>query len=239
MIISFSPLAGSLRPAIRAAAARRGRRRRRGTRRAGARRSGTRWARSRPWPAPRGSSGGCRPGSALERGHREAADRLVVVHVHVSAPELQRMQPRVEAPVGEQLGRGCLVRRRGRPSIAMMRSARVRSSRAGARSRCFRCGRCISTSSACCTRRSDSEIERRGRFVEDQDRRVLVDRAGDRHALALTAGGAARRCGRSRCRDALRQRRRRTRSGWRRRARGHARAVERGAEAHMWPRRCR
>ena len=35
---------------------------------------------------------------------------------------------------------------------------------------------------------SDSEIERRGRLVEQDDRRVLEKRAGDRDALALAAG---------------------------------------------------
>ena len=36
-------------------------------------------------------------------------------------------------------------------------------------------------------RRLDVGIERRGRLVEDQDRRVLEEDAGDRHALALAA----------------------------------------------------
>ena len=46
----------------------------------------------------------------------------------------------------------------------------------------------ISVSSAACTWRSDSESSARRRLVEDQDRRVLEDRARDRDALALAAG---------------------------------------------------
>ena len=45
----------------------------------------------------------------------------------------------------------------------------------------------ISVASACCTRRSDSRVERRRRFVEDQDRRVLQQRARNRQPLALAA----------------------------------------------------
>ena len=37
-------------------------------------------------------------------------------------------------------------------------------------------------------RRLDLRIERRGRLVEDQDRRVLQDHPGDGDALALAAG---------------------------------------------------
>ena len=37
-------------------------------------------------------------------------------------------------------------------------------------------------------RRLDLRIERRGRLVQDQDRRVLEEDAGDRDALALAAG---------------------------------------------------
>ncbi len=37
-------------------------------------------------------------------------------------------------------------------------------------------------------RRLDLRIERRGRLVEDQDRRVLEQHAGDGDALALAAG---------------------------------------------------
>ena len=37
-------------------------------------------------------------------------------------------------------------------------------------------------------RRLDLRVERRGRLVEDQDRRVLEDHAGDGDALALAAG---------------------------------------------------
>ena len=37
-------------------------------------------------------------------------------------------------------------------------------------------------------RRLDLRIERRGRLVEDQDRRILEHHAGDRDALALAAG---------------------------------------------------
>ena len=37
-------------------------------------------------------------------------------------------------------------------------------------------------------RRLDLRIERAGRLVEDQDRRVLEEDAGDRDALALAAG---------------------------------------------------
>ena len=43
-------------------------------------------------------------------------------------------------------------------------------------------------------------VERRGRLVEDQDRRVLVDRARDRHALALAAGELAAVVADRRCR---------------------------------------
>ena len=42
--------------------------------------------------------------------------------------------------------------------------------------------------SASCTARSDSEVERGGRFVEQDDRRILEERARDRDALALAAG---------------------------------------------------
>ena len=37
-------------------------------------------------------------------------------------------------------------------------------------------------------RRLDLGVERAGRLVEDQDRRVLEDQPGDRDALALAAG---------------------------------------------------
>ncbi len=44
------------------------------------------------------------------------------------------------------------------------------------------------SASASCTCRSDSEIERRGGLVEQNDRRVLDQRAGNGDALALAAG---------------------------------------------------
>ena len=40
---------------------------------------------------------------------------------------------------------------------------------------------------ASCTRRSDSGIERAGGLVEDEDRRVAQEGAGDGDALALPA----------------------------------------------------
>ena len=46
----------------------------------------------------------------------------------------------------------------------------------------------INSSSAVCTSVSDLGIERRGRFVEQQQRRIAQDRARDRDALALAAG---------------------------------------------------
>ena len=49
---------------------------------------------------------------------------------------------------------------------------------------------CISVSSACWTEALGLVVERRGRFVEHQDRRVLEQRAGDGDALALAAGEA-------------------------------------------------
>ena len=46
----------------------------------------------------------------------------------------------------------------------------------------------ITSSSAACTLGFGGGVERAGRFVEDQDRRVLEQRARDREPLALAAG---------------------------------------------------
>ena len=60
-------------------------------------------------------------------------------------------------------------------------------------------------------------VQRRGGLVEDQDRRVLVDRARDRQALALAARQLAAVVADERV-QALRQRLRRSPAGWRRAA---------------------
>ncbi len=51
-----------------------------------------------------------------------------------------------------------------------------------------RAARASASSSAAWTSALRLRVERRGRLVEDQDRRVLEDRARDRDALPLAAG---------------------------------------------------
>ena len=102
-----------------------------------------------------------------------------------SSVELQRREPRVQAAARDQLGVRAGLDDLARPPCTTMRSAR-----------CTVASRCAMTS-VVRSRIADFErglhhalalgIERAGRLVEQQQRRVLQDRAGDRDALALAA----------------------------------------------------
>ncbi len=95
------------------------------------------------------------------------------------------MQPRIQARRAPAARRACPARRGGRRRCATTRSACSMVDSRCAMTSVVRPR--ISSSSASCTARSRLAVERRGGLVEDQDRRVLVDRAGDRQPLALAA----------------------------------------------------
>ena len=95
-------------------------------------------------------------------------------------------QPRIEPALREQLVMACLPRR-----CAALSSTISRSIAAMVDSRCAMAITvlpCISRVEALLDRRLDLGVERRGRLVEHQDRRVLEQHARDRDALALAAG---------------------------------------------------
>src|SRR5580765_6257268 len=105
--------------------------------------------------------------------------------VAMSTPELQRMQSRIEAAVREQLGVAALLDHaaalEGDDAVgALDRREPVRDHEAGAALH-QRLERLLHQALG-------FRVECRGGLVEDEDRRVLVDRARDREALALAAG---------------------------------------------------
>ena len=87
---------------------------------------------------------------------------------------------------------------------------------------------CISPSSASCTARSTFAVQRRRGFVQDQHRRVLVDRARDRQPLALTARELAAVVADQRCPGPAAGRRR-SRAGARPQRGAHTLAVDASA----------
>ena len=111
--------------------------------------------------------------------------------------------------------RACLLRRARPASMATTRSACSMVDSRCAMTSVVRS--CISTSSAVLHRALGFAVERRRRFVEDQDRRVLVDRARDRQPLALAARQLAAVVA-DLAVDALAAATRRSRAGWRRAA---------------------
>ena len=101
--------------------------------------------------------------------------------------ELQRRQPRVQRHCRRPARRGCPIR--DQPPVVDHRDAvGVTHRRQPVRDDQRRAAAPSGARSACWTSALALGVERRGRFVEQQDRPVGENRAGDRQPLPLAAG---------------------------------------------------